>query len=186
MPRCPPIAGSHPAHRDDPRPLVLVSLSTLQQGQVPVMQRVLEAVGGLAARIVVTLGPSLDSAQFSPPANVTLETFVPHAAILPHVSAMVSQCGLGTTMKALAHGIPLVCIPLVGDQPDNAARVVARGAGVRLAPDAAPSEIGAAIQRLLDEPSFQEGARRVGAHIAAESGVSTAADELTALVGSRM
>jgi MGT family glycosyltransferase len=164
---------------------VLVSLSTLQQGQVPVMERVLEGVGELPARVVVTLGPSLDPAQFSPPPNVTLETFVPHAAILPHVSAIVSQCGLGTTMKALAHGIPLVCIPLVGDQPDNAARVVARGAGLRLAPDAAPVEIGAAIQRLLDEPSFRKRARRLGARIAAEAGAGTAADEVTALIRRR-
>jgi UDP:flavonoid glycosyltransferase YjiC (YdhE family) len=38
---------------------------------------------------------------------------------------MVTQWELGTVMKALTHGAPLVCIPVVGDRLDNAARVVA-------------------------------------------------------------
>src|SRR4029453_5273907 len=80
---------------------------------------------GLPVQAIVTLGPSLAASQFTPPPNVTLETFIPHAAVLPYVGAMVMQCGLGTVMKVLAHGVPLVCLPLVSDQLDNAARVVA-------------------------------------------------------------
>jgi UDP-glucoronosyl/UDP-glucosyl transferase len=60
----------------------------------------------------------------SPPPNVVVTAFVPHARGFPHVAAIVSQCGHGTVMKALAHGIPLVCLPLCGDQPEVAARVV--------------------------------------------------------------
>ena len=178
----PPTMWEPPGRRDDSGPLVLVSLST-EQGQAAVMHRVLVAVASLRARVVVTLGPSLDASQFTAPPNVTFETFVPHAVVLPHVTAMVTQCGLGTTMKALAHGVPLVCIPIVGDQPDNAARVVARGAGVRLGFDAPPEQIRAAIQQILDEPSFRDGARRLGAAIAAVDGARTAADELERLAG---
>jgi MGT family glycosyltransferase len=166
---------------DDPRPLVLVSLSTMAQGQAAVMHRVLAAVASLPTRVVVTLGPSLGASEFAAPPNVTLETFVPHAAVLPHVTAMVTQCGLGTTMKVLAHGVPLICMPLVGDQLDNAARVVARGAGVRLGPDATPDQIRAAIQQVLREPSFRDRARHLGAAFAAQDGARTAADELESL-----
>jgi hypothetical protein len=48
----------------------------------------------------------------------------PAGAGVPHVAALVSQGGHGTGMKALAHGIPLVCLPLCGDQPAVAAQVV--------------------------------------------------------------
>jgi UDP:flavonoid glycosyltransferase YjiC (YdhE family) len=175
-----------PPHRDDnSEPLVLVSLSTLNQGQTDLMRRVLLAVQSLPARVVVTLGPSLDASQFSAPPNVTLDSFVPHAAILPHISAMVTQCGLGTLTKALAHGVPLVCMPLLGDQPDNAARVTARGAGLRLGADASPDQIRTAIERTLTEPSFRAAARRLGATIAADDGARTAADELEGLAGVR-
>ena len=175
------VAWASPWPADDPRPLVLVSLSTLPQGQAPVMQRTLTALAPLPVRALVTLGPSLVPTQFEAPPNVVLETFVPHAAVLPQVAAMITQCGLGSMMKALAHGVPLVCIPLLGDQPDNAARVVARGAGVRLAPDAAPEQIEKAIRRVLDEPRFRAGAQRLATLLAGEDGAEAAARELESL-----
>lgn len=92
----------------DARPLVVVSLSTVPQGQGPLMHRVLHALAMLSVRALVTLGPVLDRSQFSAPENVRLETFVPHAAVLPHAAAMVTQGGLGGLTKALAHGAPLV------------------------------------------------------------------------------
>jgi MGT family glycosyltransferase len=166
----------------DSRPLVLISLSTLEQGQAAIMQRVVNSLAPLAVRGLVTLGPALDSAQFKTPPNVRLEAFVPHSAVLPHVAAIVTQCGLGTLMKALAHGVPLVCIPLVGDQPDNAARVVALGAGVRLDRDATPERISAAIQRVLTEPGFGESARRMAGILAKEDGVRTAVEEIESVL----
>jgi UDP:flavonoid glycosyltransferase YjiC (YdhE family) len=133
----------------------------------------------------VTLGPALAASQFTPPPNVTLETFVPHTAALPHVDAMVTQCGLGTLMKALAHGVPLVCIPLVGDQPDNAARVVARGAGLRLSADVPPDRIRDAIQRVVTEPSFRYAARQLATHMTGEDPVQAAVDEIVAVTAKR-
>ena len=167
---------------DDARPLVLVSLSTLAQGQAAVMQRVVQALAPLPVRGLVTLGPALDPAQFKAPSNVRLEAFVPHSAVLPHAKAMVTQCGLGTLMKALAHGVPLVCIPLVGDQPENAARVVAHGAGIRLGRDTTPEQIRAAIQRVLTQPGFGESARRMAGILAKEDGAQAAAEEIESVV----
>ena len=166
----------------DSRPLVLVSLSTLDQGQGPLMHRILGAVGELPVRALVTLGPSLDAAGFEAPPNAHLLTFVPHAAVLPSAAVVVTQCGLNTVTKALLHGVPLVCIPLTADQPDNAARVVARGAGVRLSRDSSTREIRAAIERVLDDAAFRESARRLGGALALENGADNAAGELEALV----
>jgi UDP:flavonoid glycosyltransferase YjiC (YdhE family) len=92
----------------------------------------LKALAPLSVRALVTLGPALTPEQFQTPAHVVLTPFVPRALVLPHVALIVSRCGHGTVMKALSHGVPLVCLPLVGDQPGVAARVVHAGAGVRL------------------------------------------------------
>ena len=62
--------------------------------------------------------------------------------------------GVSTVTKSLAHGLPLVCLPLVADQPDNAARIVASGAGIRLSPQSTPAQIAAAIERVLVERAF--------------------------------
>jgi len=148
--------------------LVVASLSMLPQGQAPLMRNILLALSRLDVRALVTLGPSLDPAEFVVPANVVLERYVPHSAVLPLAAALVTQCGIGTVTKGLAHGLPLVCIPLVSDQPDNAARVVARGAGVYVPSDATPEQIGAAIQRVLTDGTFRRAAGRLGAGIRQE------------------
>jgi len=56
--------------------------------------------------------------------KVVVPAFVPHARRFPQVAALVSQCGHGTVMKALAHGVLLVCLPLCGAPPEVAARGV--------------------------------------------------------------
>jgi MGT family glycosyltransferase len=167
-----------PAER---QPRILVSLSTLNQGQAPLMERILTALAGLPVHAIVTLGPALAASQFTPPPNVILETFIPHTAVLPHIDAMVTQCGLGTVMKALAHGVPLVCLPLVGDQPDNAARVVARGAGLRVRQDAPPGRIREAIERVVTDPSFRHAAQQLATNMAGEDPVQAAVDEIVAV-----
>jgi UDP:flavonoid glycosyltransferase YjiC (YdhE family) len=133
----------------------------------------------------VTLGPSLAASQFTPPPNVTLETFIPHAAVLPYVDAMVTQCGLGTVMKALAHGVPLVCLPLVSDQLDNAARVVAQGAGLRVQADARTDSIREATQRVVTDPSFRYAAHQLASKMAGEDPVQAAVDEIVSVTEKR-
>jgi UDP:flavonoid glycosyltransferase YjiC (YdhE family) len=64
------------------------------------------------------------------------------------------------------------------DQPDNAARVEARGAGLTLSPDAAPSDIRAALARLLEEPAFRGSARRLAERLEARQGQVDAVEEI--------
>ena len=146
------------------------------------MQRILAALASLPVRALVTVGPALDPSRFAPPGNVVLESFVPHRSVLPHAAAIVSQCGLGTVMKALAHGVPLVCLPLVGDQPENAARVQGLGAGVRLPSDAGPSHIREAIEHVLTDPAFRLAAQRIAKAIADEDPVQAAVDEIESVL----
>jgi UDP:flavonoid glycosyltransferase YjiC (YdhE family) len=133
------------------------------------------AVEELPIRVLVTLGPALAQNDFVAPENVVLERFVPHAAVLPQVSAMITQCGIGSVSKALNHGVPLVCIPVIGDQPDNAARVVACGAGVRLTDSAWPEQIRRALERVLTEPHFRAKACRLAACMRSEGNAAEAA-----------
>lgn len=176
-----PDAWVSPWPPGDLRPMVLVSMSTLQQGQRPAMRNIVEAVGTMPVRALVTLGPSLNAEDFAAPGNVVFEKFVPHSAVLPHASAIVSQCGLSTLAKALRLGVPMVCIPVMADQPDNAARIAAKGAGIWLSSDASPEKIRKALDRVLREPSFREAARRLGERMAGEKAEERAAEELEAL-----
>jgi UDP:flavonoid glycosyltransferase YjiC (YdhE family) len=157
-------------------PLVVVGLSTTNQGQTRLAQRAIDALGGLSVRGLLTTGPAVDPAHLAPPANVVVCRSAPHAQIFREASAVVTHAGHGTVMRALAAGLPLVCIPMGRDQGDVAARVVASGAGVRLSPKARPEKLRSAVREVLSDPSFrlkaQELARAIAAECAEERGVA--------------
>ena len=88
-------------------------------------------------------------------------------------------------VKALAHGVPLVVVPLGRDQNDVAARVAASGAGIRLSPSASEQKIVAALRRVLDEPSYGEAARRIADAIATDTERDLAVDEIEARAGAQ-
>jgi MGT family glycosyltransferase len=162
-------------------PLVLVALSTTYQDQERTLQRIVDALGGLPVRGVVTTGPPIDPQTVRAPGNVQVVRSAPHAAILAHAAAVVTHAGHGTVMKALAADVPMLCLPMGRDQNDNAARVVAHGAGLRLRPNASSPAIARAVRRLIDEPRFSQGAARLGDAIRADAQQSIAVDELEEL-----
>ncbi|HYK06877.1 MAG TPA: nucleotide disphospho-sugar-binding domain-containing protein [Gaiellaceae bacterium] len=124
------------------------------------------------------------SALGSVPAHVRIERVVPQQDVLPACSAVVAHAGSGSTLAALAHGLPLVLVPQGADQFENAARVEAAGAGVVVMPDGLSSEsVRAALRLVPGEPSFAAAAQKVAAEIAAMPGpgdVAIAVEEYVA------
>src|SRR5262245_22026705 len=153
----------------DRRPLALVGLSSTFQNQISVLRNVVAAFDGLDVRGFITVGPAIDPTIFSTaPSNVVVVRSAPHAQVLKLASVCVTHCGHGTTLKALAAGVPLVCIPMGRDQNDTAARVTASGAGIRLKPTATPPQIRKAMCAVLDGP-YRKAAEKLAAAITEES-----------------
>jgi len=95
----------------------------------------------------------------------------------------VTHAGLGTVHAALAHGVPLVCLPIGRDQPDNAARVEWHGAGLRLSPKSPPGVIGAAVERVVRDPAFAASARRLASAFMEERPADRGTNALEAVAG---
>lgn len=176
---------SPPFAADDRRPLVLVGLSSTFQDQVGALRRIVEALSRLAVRAVLTLGPSLDPSEVPGTENVVVVRAAPHAQVLAHAALLITHCGHGTTLKGLAAGVPLVCLPMGRDQNDTAARVVFAGAGVRLQPGASAERIEGAARRVLEEPSFRAAAVRLQRAIQSREGCSDAVELLERLASRR-
>jgi MGT family glycosyltransferase len=168
-----------PPAGDDP--LVLVGMSSTYMDHAKVLQAAADALGRRPVRGLVTTGPAVEPDAIHAPANVTVVQRAPHSEVLRHAAAVVTHAGHGTVIKALAAGVPVVAMPLGRDQLDNAARVVHHGAGLRLKPDAEPEAIADAVRRVIGEPSFTQGARRIADAIAVETADDRAALELEAL-----
>lgn len=177
---------------DGSAPLVYVTFGSVVGGlpiAVAAYRAALEAVAGLDARVLLTVGHGTDMAKLGrPPANVHVEAWVPQADILHTAAVVVAHGGSGTTFGALAAGVPLVLLPLFADQPVNAERIAATGAALVVEPDrGAPGGMGrveaghapllrTAIQTVLDDPSF----RRAAGRIAGEMRAHPSVDEVVA------
>jgi MGT family glycosyltransferase len=165
----------------DRRPLVLVGFSTTFQNQIDVLRRVIDALSRLDVRAVVTAGPAIDTAMLPTAPNVHVCVSAPHSELMKQASAVVTHCGHGTVIRALAAGVPLVCMPMGRDQNENAARVVFRGAGVRIKPTAASPAIAQAVRRVLETSSYAERARTLGVQIRQDAQNSRAVPLLEAI-----
>jgi len=152
---------------DSSRPLVYVTFGSVAAGLgafAGLYPEVLAAFAEQPVRILLTTGHGVNPADLAPlPANAHVERWWPQADVMPHAAAVVGHGGFGTTMAALAAGVPQVVIPLFAlDQRINAEHVAAVGAGLSL--DGGPAAIAAlpqAVDRLLAGTSHREAAYAV-------------------------
>ena len=172
-----------PWQRSDERPLVLVGFSSTYQNQGPVLRRVVEALSMLPVRAVVTVGRMLDGGEVPSADNVVVVDSAPHREILAEASLAITHCGHGTTMKTLAAGVPMLCMPMGRDQNDTAARVVHHGAGVRLSPNASAAKIRRKVQLVLGDDRFRANALQLASAINDESLTVACVTELEELAG---
>jgi len=122
--------------KEDKRPRVLVAFSSTFQHQQNTLRRVSAALSTLLVEAAITVGPTVDPGIIDPASNVAIQRYVPHANLLPNCALVVTHAGIGTLMVSLAHGVPLLYMPMSREQQDNAAQVAAGGAGMVLAADA--------------------------------------------------
>lgn len=159
-------------------PWVLLSLSTTLQHQTEALPTILAAVAGLPVRVLLTLGGVVPVDAVAAPPNVTVRGHVPHDQVLPYMSVVISHGGMSSITASLAAGVRLVCIPQGREQPINAARVAATGAGRVVPPDATAAEIADAVGAVLEDERARASARGFAATIAELGAGESATDEV--------
>ena len=151
-------------------PTICVTLG-LSFSQAPhIFRTIIEALDGLDAHAIVTVGTDLEPALVGPlPHNVSVRRYVPYSVLLPHCHAMVFHGGFNSLHAALWHGLPLVVIPQEGgDQEPTAQTVAELGLGLHVPGPVPPvDEIRSAVVRVLNEPSFAANARSLQAQMLA-------------------
>jgi UDP:flavonoid glycosyltransferase YjiC (YdhE family) len=168
-PLFPPAPGeSPPEWLDELRdtPMVYVTLGTVHN-DLTLFRTLLAALADVDCSVVATIGPTNDPETLGPlPANARVERYVAQAFLLHECDVVVAQGGSGSTLAALAHGVPSLLIPQGADQFENAERCASLGAGLALLPDAVTVEsVHAAVVELLRAPSYRFSARRMAGEI---------------------
>lgn len=92
------------------------------------------------------------------PENVLLVPFAPQIEILERASLFITHAGMNSASEAIHYGVPVICIPIQGDQPFVAYRLADElNLGIRLDPlKLKPIELKNAIQKILADRSYVE------------------------------
>ena len=129
---------------------------------------------------MVTVGRDLDPASLGPqPTNVHIRRYIPQNQLLPHCDLVISHAGSGSVIGALAHGLPMVLLPMGADQPLNATRAKALNVAVVLdAMAVTAANVHQAAKRVTEDGSYRENAERIRDEIRALPGPEHAVNEI--------
>jgi UDP:flavonoid glycosyltransferase YjiC (YdhE family) len=142
------------------RPVIYLSLGTAF-GTPELLRTAIAGLATLDAQVVVAAGRVPPEELGDIPDRVTVHRWVPQAELLPLVDAVVHHGGSGTTLGALAAGVPQVLIPQGATQFAEAEALSAAGVALRLLPGEVDAEaIAAQTRRLLAPHGAQRDAVR--------------------------
>ena len=166
----------------DDRPLVYLTFGSvighLAEANA-VFGAALAAVAELPARVLLTVGRVTDGACLGEiPSNTHVEPWIAQHNVLDHATVVACHGGSGTVLGALGAGVPLVICPLFADQAANGRMIESAHAG-RVVPGRAlapgslrglgPDDVAPlreTIQRVLDDRTYRDAARRIAAELA--------------------
>lgn len=176
-----------PSWLGDTHRAVYVTLGTVFTRFFPEVLGVAARGAALTGRhTIVTVGASgsLDDFSDSLGDHVRVASYLPQGPVLERCVAAVVHGGTGTTLGALARGVPLVIVPLGADQFDHADAVVRNGAGVMLDHEGLEAAaVAAAVEQVTADPSFAAAARRLGGDLLRLPGPELAVEALERLAG---
>lgn len=134
-------------------------------------------------------GPDAQEAPICTGAGcVVLTTWAPQVRLLHHsaVKVFLTHGGMNSVAEGIAAGVPMACLPLFGDQPDNCQRVEDKRMGMRLFRDRVKQHIAETVDTLNGmvgggAAGMLTALRRAQAAQAAAGGVRRAADIISAV-----
>ncbi|EIE24827.1 UDP-Glycosyltransferase/glycogen phosphorylase [Coccomyxa subellipsoidea C-169] len=102
--------------------------------------------------------------------NTKVATWLPQNDVLghPRTKAFLSHCGVNGLYEAAYHGVPIIALPFLAEQRENADKAVGRGLALRLNhEDLLTGQFSHTITRVLTERSFKEVAEKLSVKLRA-------------------
>ncbi|CAG5124628.1 unnamed protein product [Candidula unifasciata] len=97
------------------------------------------------------------------PKKILTSKWIPQNDLLGHekTKLFVSHCGKNGQYEALYHGVPILCLPIYGDQPYNSERVVVKQFGLRAdMRQASADELAAMMEEIIFNKTYTENIKK--------------------------
>ncbi|MBU8689788.1 glycosyl transferase [Priestia megaterium] len=160
--------------------LIFISMGTVFNQQPELYKTCFEAFGESSAKVILSVGKQTDINQFKDiPANFIVRNYVPQLEILQQADIFITHGGMNSSSEGLYFGVPLLVIPVMGDQPIVAKRIEELGAGLQLNRDELDAgALRSATEQILSNPAFKEKSLEVGKSLKEAGGYKKAVEAI--------
>jgi UDP:flavonoid glycosyltransferase YjiC (YdhE family) len=148
------------------RPVVLVTQGAAATDLGELVEPALAGLAGNSLTVVATGGAGPAGLNRFIPSNALVAPYLPFKTLMPHVSVMVTNGGIGGVQSALAHGVPLVIAGTRHESSEVAARIVSSGVGLLATRTPSPDQVRRAVHEVLTDPRFRRRAVEMRREIA--------------------
>jgi MGT family glycosyltransferase len=175
-----PHSDNFPFEQLTGKPLVYISMGTINNRQSEFYQMCFEAFAQHDGQFLMSVGKATDIASLGRiPANFMVKNFVPQLEILQKAHAFITHGGMNSVHEGFYYGVPMVVFPQQPEQTLIAKQVQQHQAGVMLT---TPSVDGLrqALATILDNRIYQHNAARLGDSLREAGGYQRAAEMVLA------
>ena len=160
--------------------LIFISMGTVFNQQPELYTNCFKAFQESQATVVLSVGKQTDIRQFKDiPPNFIVRNYVPQLEILQQADVFITHGGMNSSSEGLYFGVPLVVIPVMGDQPIVANRIEELGAGLQLNRQELDAiTLRNTTEQVLANSSFKEKSLEIGKSLRDSGGYKKAVEAI--------
>lgn len=113
------------------RPIIYISMGTILNSKF-FYKRCIKAFGNKECSVILNTGKVRPETLGEVPPNIRAYSFVPQLEVLQHADLFITHGGMNSVNEAMYHGVPMLVMPIMNDQPINAEQVVRLKLGKKL------------------------------------------------------
>ncbi|XP_027197758.2 NDP-glycosyltransferase YjiC-like [Dermatophagoides pteronyssinus] len=148
--------------------LIYISLGSFGSSNIELMKKIINALSQTSHKYIVSKGQFHE--QFDLATNMWGQPYLPQTQILPMVDMVITHGGNNTVTETFSFGKPMLVIPLVADQHDNAQRIQEKGYGYRLNQhNFTADELIQLVNKIINDNEMIEKCRKAGERIRNDS-----------------
>lgn len=171
----PSVTERPPLPRASDRPRVYISMGTVNNDMPELYRTCIRALAD-KYELLISVGHQVDPSSLGElPPHVAAAQHVDQMAVLADCDAFLTHCGMNSVSEALYCGVPLVLFPQTAEQRGVANRTAELGAGMMLT-DTSESAIRAAVDSVIADGKYREGAAKIRESFRACGGAQEAAE----------
>lgn len=164
------------------RPLVYISLGTINNTNIDFFKQCLTAFHDVPAHVVMSIGNQLKADDLGTiPENFIIRNFVPQLELLKHTHIFITHGGMNSVQESLLEGVPMIVVPQQVEQQIVANQIKKSEAGIVVGSKISVNGLKSGLQLMLDDHArFKANAEKLGKTLKDSGSTSRAVDEILA------